>query len=124
MWDFRQQARRALQVYLERGALALKYFSDERLDRFEVALRRMTAAFHNFKAADAILRANGEDIADDVIVKQLLPEIQRMDSDVQTAVIKLQGKITSELVHFSKVKTNIGKYRSGMKFRSAFAQAV
>jgi len=124
MRDYALQARVALNVYLSRGQSALRCMHSKQWPRLERVLRRRAAAFHNFRAADALAQEAGLDVAADSEVAALLAAIFLVDTELAAKMQLAQEDIRSELVKTQAAKAKIGHYRSKFNERNNFIQAV
>lgn len=108
-----QKAVQALNVYLERGKLALAAMDKDDTSEFLALLDKRRAAFHNFRALDHLAQSEGVDLAHDPEVKRIWNEIRATNSLLQ----KISGRAVSDMESQTK-RLSIGrsvsqKYGSG-----------
>lgn len=112
MSDRTRNAKRALSVYLERGRQALDLLKNGRFDEANDILRQRNAAFHNFRAVDALALRDGSDIKDDPEAQALWIEIKLIDQKLAES-LKAARIMTAAL--YKKIRetyAKIGAYRS------------
>lgn len=124
MRDYYEQARVSLRVYLERSRKLLRDIDQGNLNGLESLLRMKTAAFHNFRAAEAILQSSGIEVGRDPEFLALWQDIAQTDKELDAVLQMLKEEFQEELARSQRVRLNIGKYRSGLQVRSAFEKAI
>ncbi|MBP9706095.1 MAG: hypothetical protein KBD78_00520 [Oligoflexales bacterium] len=90
---FIDQAFAALRHYYLRSLAAIDAIDLANQKSLDEILRKRTAAFHNFRVADALLLRDGIDVS-------LNPELQEIWMDIRAIDLKLKDK----LAIFSKIK--------------------
>jgi len=124
MREYEHNARKALEVYLKRGKLAIVNLSKGKIDKAEEVLRWQTAAFHNFRAFDSLAMRQGIDLMQDSKVIKLWNEIKSTDDQIQSLMVKARNEATQALIKLSKARGKIGHYRSGLAENPNFARTV
>ena len=90
---FSDQAFAALKHFYLRTLAAMDAIDSADQKALEDILRKRTAAFHNFRVADALLLQAGIDVS-------VNPELQKIWTDIRVSELKLKEK----LAIFSKIK--------------------
>jgi hypothetical protein len=80
------RAARALEVYLERGRRALASLEQGDADAAATLLAKRSAAFHNFRALDALAREAGEDVVALPSVLQIYLAVKELEPKLAAAV--------------------------------------
>jgi len=124
MQDYLKQAYFALVAYFERGEKALAYIQSGKTNRFERMMNRRKAAYHNFRAAEAILADQGIHVHDQDELAKLWVKAKQVDDGIIEVLSEMKLRIQGELGHVNNAKNGISKYRSGKNIRSALIQAV
>jgi len=124
MRDFIRQARVALQVYLDRGRVALECLDRGDLTSLEPLLRSRSAAFHNFRAADALALQSGYDIAQDAEMALNFGEWRDVDDRLAAGLVVAREATEVEIIKVTSVRQKMSKYRSGKSDVSRFEQSV
>lgn len=113
-----EKAKKALQVYLERGRNALSALESGKIDEFFAQLDGRRAAFHNFRALDHLALAANIDLAQDPDVKQLWEHIQEVNT--------LLGSVSNETMQ--KMENQLSRLVNGrsvsLKYGSCLEPAV
>jgi len=124
MQDYLKQAYFALVAYVERGEKALAYLKSGNTNRFESMMNRRKAAYHNFRAAEAILANSGIYVSEQSKLTDLWLKATEVDEGIKEVLSEMKLRIQNELRNVNRAKNGIGKYRSGKNIRSALIQAV
>jgi hypothetical protein len=82
-------------------------------DEAEAILKLRKAAFHNFRAADHLAMKEGYSAEQDAQLKAIWGQICAIDLELSTVMEEAKVKMESELIRVSKVKSTLGRYRSG-----------
>lgn len=113
MQDFARQAEEALSVYLARGEAALASLKGGNFDEASELLRKRNAAFHNFRAQDALALKVGQDLS-------LTAAAQRIWQDIRTVELALLELMSIErekagTLHqrLREARQKISRYHSG-----------
>jgi hypothetical protein len=124
MRDLARQVRLALTTYLERGRAAIVSLKAGRHDEATEILRLRTAAFHNFRAVDALAVKAGSDLANDPEVIAMWNEIRVVEKEL-AAELQVAAAKTKELyAKIRETRAKIGRYRSGREKPAGFAKTV
>jgi hypothetical protein len=113
MASWPERACTALTVYYERGVRALELIKRDELDEAEAILNMRKAAFHNFRAADHQALQQGYSAEQDAQLKAIWAQVCSVDAVLIEAMIGAKVKMEAELVRISKVKSTLGRFRSG-----------
>lgn len=124
MDDLAHRVKHVLAVYLDRGRQAVKALHEGRFDEAQEILLLRNAAFHNFKAVDALAMANGCDVASDDQTLDLWSDIRKIDVELNAA-LAIARDATKELhdkIHIARSK--IGKYRARKAVNTSFTKSA
>ena len=128
MQDFERQAEAALELYLQRGRLALKLLQRHRLDAALPVLKLRTAAFHNFRVADVLRRevSKGAGKSGEVEVRwqSLWIAIERVDARLAEVLERMKSEASRELEKVCERKIQLAKFRSHKPYSSSFEKSV
>ncbi len=114
MRDYAKQAKAALSAYLERGKDALNLLRAERYDETLEILKRRTAAFHNFRVADVLLREQGVfPVALENELRLMWKQIENVDKELKVKLVDASEEFRKELSSLIHSKQKIGRYHSG-----------
>lgn len=109
----RKQALTSLQFYLTRSQDALKCLDQGDLEEVMAILRKKTAAFHNFKVADAALQVQGIDLRNDAEIAEIFVKILEIDKRLKSSLESCRGKVSAKLNAQIRVNNKINHYGSG-----------
>jgi hypothetical protein len=115
MGNYFPQALAALTQYVERGQKVLAHLAANEVDEALDVLKWRNAAFHNFKVADFLELQVGNDVGKDEVLRSLWLESERLNTEIALEIKAMQAKITKQLTKVQKVRSAIGKFRSGEK---------
>lgn len=124
MSDICRQAATTLLVYLERGRLALDLLEKGEIDRAEEVLKLRGAAFHNFRALDALAQKAGQDISqapECLTTWHAIREVEILLTDSLASAHQETGRLYARV---KKARQKIGRYRSRAPDSSRFAQTI
>src|SRR5690242_19767186 len=113
------RVRQALAVYLERGRAALAVLGPEPgalgpgAEEFFKLMSLRDAAFHNFRALDALAAADGVDIALDPHIKALWREIDCVNRTLAGRMQDAQAAMGARLAKLKTFSRRSQAYRSG-----------
>lgn len=113
MRDLARQVRSTLTTYLERGRAAVVSLKAGRLDEATEILRLRTAAFHNFRAVDALAMKDGSDLAKDPVVLAMWDEIRAVEKELAVELAVAAQKTKQLYTKIRETRAKIGHYRSG-----------
>ncbi len=113
MQDFARQAKEALAVYLARGHAALECLKAGEIDQASELLRKRNAAFHNFKAQDALALQEGKDFSQTEEARELWREIQKVEKELSPLVAEEREKAGILHQKIRDARQTIIRYRSG-----------
>ncbi len=113
MQDFAHQASKALAVYLERGKAALASLKAGRFDEASKILTKRNAAFHNFRAKDALALAEGKDLRLSEKAQGLWQEILVLERELKSELSEAHAKTGQLFQKIREARQKIGRYRSG-----------
>lgn len=108
-----ERACTALTVYYERGVRALDCVRQGLWDEVDVVLNMRTAAFHNFRAADHLAQKEGYTPEQDSQLKSIWDQIVINDSKLMAELGAARERTEGELARLAKVKSTLGRFRSG-----------
>jgi hypothetical protein len=119
MGDWAARLSSVLNVYLERTNAAIDLVRKEDFDLLGDLMRMRSAAFHNFRALDAIAVGMGYNINKDKKMKDLMSKVDQLNEQLETELSEAKKKLKSSLVKVSTNKDVISSYRSSkMKSKS------
>ena len=119
MSDWAARLSSILNVYLERTNAAIGLVRKGDFDLLGDLMRMRSAAFHNFRALDAIAVGIGYNINKDKKMKNLMIQIDQLNKQLETELDEAKQKLKSSLVKVSSNKEVISSYRSSkMKSKS------
>lgn len=124
MDNLTEQAKRVLEVYLERGETALREFRSENVDQALICLRDRKAAFYNLRVVLAKVEEQGIDLSGYSIFAGLLSKLQSVDNDLKDEIFKAREMAEEQAKRLSAARRKIGKYRSAEETLSRFEQPV
>ena len=124
MREYKHNARKALEVYLERGQLAIANLTKGKVEKAEELLRWQTAAFHNFRAFDSLAMSQGFDLSKDYRFIKLWDEVKTVDDQIQSLMAKARNDAQQALIKLGNARGKIGHYRSGLAENPNFARTV
>lgn len=113
MQDFARQAKEALAVYLARGKAALDCLKAGEIDQASDLLRKRNAAFHNFRAQDALAQKEGKDLSLTEEAQSLWQEIQKIEKELAPLVAIEKEKAGHLHQKIRDARQKIIRYRSG-----------
>jgi hypothetical protein len=119
-----ERACTALTVYYERGVRALELIKRNEWEEAEAILNLRKAAFHNFRAADHQALKQGYTAEQDAQLKTIWSQICAVDADLLSAMEGAKVAMETELVRVSKVKSTLGRFRSGQVLESHLEKPV
>ena len=119
-----ERACTALTVYYERGVRALDCVRKGLWDEVDVVLNMRTASFHNFRAADHLAQKEGYSPEQDSQLKSIWDQIVINDSKLMAELGAAREKTESELARLAKVKSTLGRFRSGSVLESDWEKPV
>lgn len=124
MRNFPKQAKQALRVYLERGERALQMATAGDYESLDDALRWRTAAFHNFRVADALATQAGEDITTDPEMRALEVKIRDVDNRLGSLLAELAKQADVQVRKLGLARQSLRRYQSGRPGQSTFTHSV
>jgi hypothetical protein len=90
----------------------------------EAILNLRKAAFHNFRAADHQALKQGYTAEQDAQLKTIWSQICSVDAELLSAMEGAKVTLEAELVRVSKVKSTLGRFRSGQVLESHLEKPV
>lgn len=124
MQDFARQAKEALAVYLERGKAALACMNDGKIDEAMELLKKRNAAFHNFRAQDALALKDGKDLSLSEDAQHLWQEITKIEKSLNALVASEKEKAGILHQKIREARQKISRYHSGNPDQPRFAKTV
>lgn len=124
MASWPERACTALTVYYERGVRALELIKRDEWDEADAILNMRKAAFHNFRAADHQALQQGYTVEQEAQLKAIWAQICSVDTELMSALTGAKVKMEAELVRISKVKSTLGRFRSGQVVESNLEKPV
>jgi len=122
--DWKAKAKRALGVYLERGQAALLHLEGGRASDADALLQRRSAAFHNFRAVDALALKEGDDLKSDPEALALWNEIRIVDKALAAALAAARDETANLYLKVREARGKIGKFRSGSAAHPKFEKTA
>jgi len=119
-----ERACTALTVYYERGVRALDCVRQGLWDEVDVVLNMRTAAFHNFRAADHLAQKEGYSPEQEAQLKSIWDQVVINDSKLMSELSAAREKAEEELARLAKVKSTLGRFRSGSVQESDWEKPV
>lgn len=119
-----ERACTALTVYYERGVRALDCVRQGLWDEVDVILNMRTAAFHNFRAADHLAQKEGYSSEQEAQLKSIWDQIVINDSKLMSELGAARENAENELARLAKVKSTLGRFRSGSVQESDWEKPV
>lgn len=119
-----ERACTALTVYYERGVRALDCVRQGLWDEVDVVLNMRTAAFHNFRAADHLAQKEGYSPEQEAQLKSIWDQVVINDSKLMSELGAAREKAEEELARLAKVKSTLGRFRSGSVQESDWEKPV
>lgn len=113
MQDFARNAKEALSVYLARGKAAHECLKAGNFDEASELLRKRNAAFHNFRAQDALALKEGKDLTLSEEAQALWQEIRRLEQELSQIMTVEKERAGSLHVKLREARQTIIRYRSG-----------
>lgn len=124
MGAYLQQARIALEVYLERGRLALEELRNDRPEQAESLLMWRNAAFQNFRVAEALEKKAGQDVSNDPEIIRTMKGIEQLNPELEAALIRTRQGLLEAMARAGKNREKISKFHSGSREEGAFLNKV
>jgi hypothetical protein len=116
--------KRILEVYLARSEAALAALASEDWDSFDSAMRWRNAAFHNFRAADHLARAQRADYLAEPELQSLGITLEAINQRLAQEMEKAKARLSEKLVKISQHRARIGKFYSGVQEQAGFQKSV
>jgi hypothetical protein len=113
MQDFARQAKEALSVYLKRGEAALEALKAGNYDEATDLLRKRNAAFHNFRAQDALASKTGRDLGEDAEVRAIWQSLRKLESELNQELQVAKEKTGTLHQKIRDARQKIIRYHSG-----------
>lgn len=124
MSNLAEQAKRVLEVYLERGESALRALRSGDVEQALIHLRNRKAAFHNFRVVEARAGDQGEVLSRHPSFAGLLSQLQSVDIHLKDEMERARKSAAEQARKLSAARRKIGKYRSTEETLSRFEQSV
>jgi hypothetical protein len=116
--------RKILEIYLARSEAACTALASEDWDSFDSAMRWRNAAFHNFRAADHMVRLNRSDYLEDPDLHSLGLSLQAAEQRLKHEMEQHRDRMSEKLVKISQHRAKIGKFYSGVQEQAGFQKSV
>lgn len=116
--------RKILEIYLARSEAACTALVSEDWNSFDSAMRWRNAAFHNFRAADHMVRLNRSDYLEDPELQNLGLSLQAVEQRLKQEMEKQRDLLSEKLVKVSEHRAKIGKFYSGVQEQAGFQKSV
>jgi hypothetical protein len=113
MHDLTAKLRVALEAYLQRGHEALLALESHKAEEFFQIMSRRDAAFHNFRALDALAVKAGFDVAADGELRRIWNEIDQVNRTLQGRMTDVQTDVGERLGRLRANRSHTRAYRSG-----------
>lgn len=108
-----ERACTTLTVYYERGVRALDCIRRGLWDEVDAVLNMRTAAFHNFRAADFLAQKEGYSVEQEAQLRSIWDQVQINDAELMSELRVARDQAEAEVARLAKVKTTLGRFRSG-----------
>lgn len=108
-----ERACTTLTVYYERGVRALDCIRRGQWDEVDAVLNMRTAAFHNFRAADFLAQKEGYSAEQEAQLKSIWDQVLINDAELMSELRAARDQAEAEVARLAKVKTTLGRFRSG-----------
>ncbi len=116
--------KKILEIYLTRSEAALTALASEDWNSFDVAMRWRNAAFHNFRAADHLVRAHRSDYLADPELQSLGSLLQAAEQSLRQGIEEAKERLSEKLIKISQHRAKIGKFYSGVQEEAGFQKSV
>jgi hypothetical protein len=116
--------KKILEIYLTRSEAALAALASEDWKSFDSAMRWRNAAFHNFRAADHMVRAHRTDYLADPELQSLGMTLQTVEQNLRQGIENAKERLGEKLVKISQHRAKIGKFYSGVQEEAGFQKSV
>jgi len=113
MQDLNAKVLAALEVYLKRGYEALTVLESRGPEEFFAVMRLREAAFHNFRALDAVAIQGGFDMQARPEARRLWNEIDQVNRTLMGVMTEAQQALGEKLAHLRASRVQGQAYRSG-----------
>lgn len=124
MQDFARQAKEALSVYLKRGESALDALKAGNFDEATDLLKRRNAAFHNFRAQDALAMQEGRDLGENSEVQDIWHAIRKIEVELNQELSAAREKTGLLHQRIRDARQTISRYHSGNPDQPRFEKTV
>ncbi len=124
MQDFARHAKEALAVYLARGKAAHECLKAGNFDEASELLRKRNAAFHNFRAQDALALKEGNDLSLTAEARHLWQEIRIIERDLLELMTQEKEKAGTLHQKLRAARQSIIRYHSGNPDQPRFEKTV
>lgn len=108
-----ERACTTLTVYYERGVRALDCIRRGLWDEVDAVLNMRTAAFHNFRAADFLAQKEGYSAEQEAQLRGIWEQVLINDAELMSELRVARDQAEAEVARLAKVKTTLGRFRSG-----------
>lgn len=112
MRDYRRQAKESLKVYLQRGEKALQLIQAGMIDEANIVLRWRNAAFHNYRAAEALLEQANADATTSYLM-DMWQEIAEQNAKLEPMLANHLEQARQQLQATQTKRKAIAHFRSG-----------
>ncbi|WP_141731903.1 hypothetical protein [Oligoflexus tunisiensis] len=119
-----QRIKRILEVYLARSETALAALVSEDWNSFDSAMRWRSAAFHNFRAADHLVRSQRADYLAEPELQSLGTTLEAVNQRLAQEMEKAKVRLSEKLAKISQHRARIGKFYSGVQEQAGFQKSV
>ncbi len=116
--------KKILEIYLTRSEAALTALASEDWNSFDAAMRWRNAAFHNFRAADHLIRAHRSDYLADPELQSLGSLLQAAEQSLRQGIEEAKERLSEKLIRISQHRAKIGKFYSGVQEEAGFQKSV
>jgi hypothetical protein len=113
MRDYARQARKALEVYLNRGAEALEFARTGDVDRLNMLLGKRRAAFYNFRAADVLANKYSQVKQNSEEILALWKQIREIDAVLMGEMQEIKNGLAAQVAKFAENRKKMNRYKSG-----------
>lgn len=115
MGAYLHQARLSFRAYLDRGYKVISALEEQDLETALIVLRWRDAAYHNFRAADALEQKSGNDLESDTMIAELYKDIVIQNIEIADLLVEACDFMKKDEQHLVKNRSLVAKFHSGSK---------
>ena len=122
--NYSRQAAQALRAYVKRGRDGESLLSAGQVEEFLELMRWRSAAFHNFRVADAMAKDLGSDVSVDPEIRTLWIEASAIDGRLSSLISGARDEAKLLVDKLSTARPKIRAYKSKQGSNPSFAKSV